>query len=193
VLGLLGAYQSVPSWLIVLTFFLFRRLTCQFIIQISDLYSLTGTIPTEIGMMTSLTFVHLRKLSSFAFRVASPVLGLLGAYQSVPSWLIVLAFFLFRRLTCQFIIQISDLYSLTGTIPTEIGIMTSLELLWICKLSLFAFRGLRPCWVFLEHTNHFLVGWLCSQCFCSLALLVNFVFKFQGQTPSPDRYQPKSE
>jgi hypothetical protein len=92
------------------------------------------------------------------------VLDLLGAYESVPSWLIVLPIFLFRRLTCQFIIQISgsnDLKDLTGTIPTEIGIMTSLELLQICKLSLFAFRGPRPFWVFLDHTNQFLVGWLC--------------------------------
>jgi hypothetical protein len=130
--------------------FLFCRLTCHFILQISDQNSLTGTMPTEIGMMTSLREIHICKLSSFAFRVGFARVGSSwSAHQSFSGWLVVLTSFLFHRLTCHFILQISGSNSLTGTIPTEIGMMTSLVLFDICKFSSFAFRWRRPCWVFL--------------------------------------------
>jgi hypothetical protein len=123
-----SAYQSFSSWLGVLTIIMFCRLTCQ---CISGDNSLTGTIPTEIGMMTSLALLFARKLSSFAFR------GLRPCWDFLPY-------------TCHFILQISDQNTLTGTIPSEIGMLTSLTSLKIGKLSSNAFRCLRPCWFFLE-------------------------------------------
>jgi hypothetical protein len=150
-----GAHQSFSSWLVVLTVFsVLSPYTCHFIIQISDQNSLTGTIPTEIGMMTLLRSLQIFKLSLFVFLGFARAGSSWSAYQSISSWLGVLTIIIFCRLTCQ---CISGDNSLTGTIPTEIGMMTSLTYLAIRKLSSFAFRGLRPCWDFLPYTCHFIL------------------------------------
>jgi hypothetical protein len=135
---------------------MFCRLTCHFILQISDQNSLTGTMPTEIGMMASLTLFKLCKLSSIAFR------GLRACWDFLPY-------------TCHFILQISVGNSLTGTLPTEIGMMNSLTELSIRKLSSFVVRGIRPC-----------AGTSCL-------ILVILFFKFQGQTPSLEPCPPRLE
>jgi hypothetical protein len=150
--GLRGAYQSVPSWLVVLTLSLFCRLTCHFILHISAQNSLTGTIPTEIGMMTSLEgFLSICKLSS----LHSVAFARVGSSWSTPI--------IFQLVGCAhifsvpmpylyFFLQISVDNSLTGTIPTEIGMLTSLTQIDMGALTPFTlFRwAIRPCWGFLE-------------------------------------------
>jgi hypothetical protein len=169
---------------------------CHFILQIAASNSLTGTIPTEIGMMTSLELLWTGKYSSFEFLGDPPcwvfleripiIFKLVGCADNVSVR---------SPYTCHFILQISDGNSLTGTIPTEIGMMTSLTTLWMCKLSSYEFLGDRPCWVFLERIPIiFKMVWcvLTISLFCRL-ILVTLFFKFQLETPSPERYRPRLE
>ena len=79
----------------------------------SDLYTnnLNGTIPTEIGFMTSLTILWEEKRNELVIKI----------------WLIL---FLFFHFVFHFHFRDLDLNKLTGTIPTQIGLMTSLQYLW---------------------------------------------------------------
>jgi hypothetical protein len=95
--------------------------------------SLTGMIPTEIGMMTSFTLLALSRILSIAFHGLCPCWVFLERIRNIFKLVdcdhnvSVLSPY-----TCHFILQISASNSLTGMIPTEIGMMTSLVQLYVC-------------------------------------------------------------
>jgi hypothetical protein len=66
--------------------------------------------------------------------------------------------------------------------------MTSLVQLQLGELSSFAFRWLRPCWVFLERLPIIfkLVGCAHNVSVRSPYLLVTLFFEFQLKAPSPE-------
>jgi hypothetical protein len=196
-LGLLGAHTNHSRVGGLCSQFIcsVALLTCHFILPLSDSNSLTGTIPTEIGSMTSLVSLYVCKLSSVAFHGHRPcwvfleripiIFELVGCAHNVSvrsPYLLVTLFF-----------EISDSNSLTGTIPTEIGMMTSLVNLWISKLSSGAFHGHRPCWVILERIPIIfeLVGCAHNLSARSPYLVVTLFFHFQITTPSPERCPPR--
>jgi hypothetical protein len=116
----------------------------------SDLNSLTGSIPTEMGLMTSLTWLQLSK-NVVSCLVWNP--NVLSFIQALGRWWhfgrvpnapradkvrLLLRYPLFCcvvviRPKSFFASPISDLNSLTGSIPTEMGLVTSLTTLYLGK------------------------------------------------------------
>jgi hypothetical protein len=169
---------------------------CHFIVQISDGNSLTGTLPTEIGMMTSLMFLSLCKYSSFEFLGHRPCWVFLERIPIIFKLVGCADNYSVRSpYTCHFILQISGSNSLTGTIPTEIGMMTSLTYLSLRKSSSFEFPWHRPCWVFLERIYLSFSSWwvVLTIILFGRLILATLFFKFQFKTPSPERYRPRLE
>jgi hypothetical protein len=125
------------------------------IFWISDGNALTGPIPSEIGSLTTLTYLYFRKsllsfncvhlcyeyvlicLWYFGFQGTTPwLVRSLPSWDCSPSWIIspyvrplvvhsTIAETRFLHLTASFLIVFSDSNALTGSIPSELGQLTN--------------------------------------------------------------------
>ena len=93
-----------------------------FLTLVQDANELSGTIPTEIGLLSELTFLDLGKLSCIDWLVV-----LLFDYLFLSSVLVVLPL----------LHLIQDSANLSGTILTEIGMLSQLMMLDFCMSFVF--------------------------------------------------------
>ena len=116
------------------------------VLNLADDNSLTGTIPSEIGLLTELTFIELSKwliwgsIYLFISAVSEYYFIWFNIHtKMIPHIYIIYRFgcFVFFALLCLvlvfLVLNLADDNSLTGTIPSEIGYLTKLTTVSLCK------------------------------------------------------------
>ena len=117
--------------------------------MLSALMTIDGTIPTEIGLLTELSYLVLGEQYCFVVAVY------LRSRSSIPSKIGLFAFIplVVTNLWALHYWSLSDFYfteytlsafnDIGGTIPTEIGLLTALEVLYLSEQA-------RVCWFYFS-------------------------------------------